>query len=157
MRGEMDQGPVTSNQVRDSRLVVLTMHRLHPALCCIGCTHFFPDELGISLVQGLVRELLQAALGCHNPPPRQPTPSSPRRTTDKLASMVTPHSKQTTTPWLLTSMELIELLTTISAAQALSFTVVGLVLWTLYGVIYRLYLSPISGFPGPKLAALTFW
>jgi hypothetical protein len=68
--------------------------------------------------------------------------------------MAMTHSKQTTTPWLLTSMEL---LTTISAAQALSFAVVGLVLWTLYGVIYRLLLSPISAFPGPKLAALTFW
>ena len=68
--------------------------------------------------------------------------------------MATSPSKQTTTPWLLTSMEL---LTTISAAQALSFAVVGLLLWILYGVIYRLYLSPISAFPGPKLAALTFW
>lgn len=27
----------------------------------------------------------------------------------------------------------------------------------LAGAIYRLYLSPISKFPGPKLAALSLW
>lgn len=32
-----------------------------------------------------------------------------------------------------------------------------LLIWTIYGVIWRLYLSPIAAFPGPKLAALTFW
>jgi hypothetical protein len=33
----------------------------------------------------------------------------------------------------------------------------SLSVWTIYGVIYRLYLSPIAKFPGPKLAALTLW
>lgn len=27
----------------------------------------------------------------------------------------------------------------------------------IYGVIYRLYLSPIAKFPGRKMAALSFW
>ena len=29
--------------------------------------------------------------------------------------------------------------------------------WLLYGAIWRLYMSPIAGFPGPRFAALTFW
>jgi hypothetical protein len=50
----------------------------------------------------------------------------------------------------------IDILTTITA-HALPIGLASLVLWTIYGVIYRLYLSPISTFPGPKLAALSFW
>ena len=29
--------------------------------------------------------------------------------------------------------------------------------YTLYGALWRLYLSPIAHIPGPKLAALTLW
>lgn len=32
---------------------------------------------------------------------------------------------------------------------------IGLVVYTLYGVYYRLCLSPIAHIPGPKLAAIT--
>ena len=39
----------------------------------------------------------------------------------------------------------------------LVYSVAFLILYTAYGVIYRLRLSPIAQFPGPKLAALTFW
>ena len=48
-----------------------------------------------------------------------------------------------------------------TADQALAFLpivfVLFTVLYTVYGAIYRLYLSPIAAFPGPKFASLTFW
>lgn len=34
---------------------------------------------------------------------------------------------------------------------------IGVACYTLYGAIYRLYLSPVASFPGPRFAALTFW
>ncbi|OCK81439.1 cytochrome P450 monooxygenase [Lepidopterella palustris CBS 459.81] len=40
---------------------------------------------------------------------------------------------------------------------ALLLAVVALGAYTLYGALWRLYLSPIAHIPGPKLAALTLW
>jgi hypothetical protein len=33
----------------------------------------------------------------------------------------------------------------------------ALVLYLITGAVYRVYLSPVAKFPGPKLAALTLW
>ena len=49
-----------------------------------------------------------------------------------------------------------------SSGTGLSITLflyasVLLLFYTVYGAVYRLYLIPVSKFPGPRLAALTFW
>lgn len=36
-------------------------------------------------------------------------------------------------------------------------SLIAMMLYITYGIIYRLCLSPIAHFPGRKLAALTFW
>lgn len=39
----------------------------------------------------------------------------------------------------------------------LAYSALATVLYTIYGAIWRLYLSPVARFPGSKLAAVTFW
>lgn len=41
--------------------------------------------------------------------------------------------------------------------QLLAVNALLLIFYITYGVVYRLYLSPVAKFPGPKLAGLTFW
>lgn len=38
----------------------------------------------------------------------------------------------------------------------LAYVSIPVTLYCIYGITYRLYLSPVSSFPGPRLAALTF-
>ena len=40
---------------------------------------------------------------------------------------------------------------------SISILLTCILVYSLYGAIYRLYLSPIAKFPGRKLAILTFW
>ena len=43
------------------------------------------------------------------------------------------------------------------ALTALVLTLVGFLTYVVYCAIWRLYWSPLAHFPGPRLAALTFW
>ena len=51
----------------------------------------------------------------------------------------------------------IGLLTVTPSAATVALLVAVLAGYTVYGAIWRLYLSPIAQFPGPRFAALTFW
>jgi hypothetical protein len=57
---------------------------------------------------------------------------------------------------IMVKMALAEVLT---QSSSMSFTIIAIVLiaYTIYGAIWRLYYSPLSQFPGPKLAAVTLW
>ena len=43
----------------------------------------------------------------------------------------------------------------VAIMQALLIVGVILLLYLIYGIVFRLYLSPLAGVPGPRLAAVT--
>ena len=55
-------------------------------------------------------------------------------------------------------MALVDFLATLPLGISAPATIIAFVLlYTLYGLVYRLYLSPLAKFPGPKLAGATYW
>ena len=45
----------------------------------------------------------------------------------------------------------------VSASSLAVVATVALIAWTVYGAIWRLYLSPVAHVPGPWFAKLSFW